>query len=117
MRKPLTQREIEIVMAVDRDTGVLDLRVYAQHPKKRAQVVGSATLRLQDLREVLSLMTEPLPLTSRAGTTGCRLRADRRRKVPPPMSPPACAGCGGRTAGRHTLLLSAVQPRRPCFSR
>ncbi len=36
MPKPMRQREIEIVMAVDRDTGVLDLRVYDHHPKKRS---------------------------------------------------------------------------------
>ena len=55
------QREIEIAMAVDRDTGVLDLRVYAHHPKTRkAQPVGTATLRMEDLREVLPMMTERL---------------------------------------------------------
>jgi hypothetical protein len=61
MPKPLRQREIEIVIAVDRDTGVLDLCVYAHHPKRsRAQQVGTATLRLQDLREVLPMLTEQL---------------------------------------------------------
>ena len=36
--------ETEIVMSVDRDAGVVDLRVFAtQH--KRAEVVGTATLR------------------------------------------------------------------------
>jgi hypothetical protein len=61
MPKPLTQREIEIVMSVDRDIGVLDLRVYAHHPKRRrAQQVGTATLRMEDLRELLPMMTEQL---------------------------------------------------------
>ncbi len=60
MSNRLPQRELEIVIAVDRDAGVLDLRVYAHHPKKRAQAVGTATLRMEDLREVLPMMTEQL---------------------------------------------------------
>jgi len=61
MPKPVRQRENEIVMAVDRAAGVLDLRVYAHHSKRhRAQQVGTATLRMEDLREVLPMMTEQL---------------------------------------------------------
>jgi hypothetical protein len=61
MPKPVTQHEIEIVTAVDREAGILDLRVYAHHSKRRpAQLVGTATLRMEDLREVLPLLTERL---------------------------------------------------------
>ena len=61
MPKPVTQHEIEIVMSVDRDAGVLDLRLYAHHPKRGPpQIVGTATLRMEDLREVLPMMTERL---------------------------------------------------------
>jgi hypothetical protein len=61
MPKSATEHEIEIVMAVDRDIGVLDLRVYAHHPKRRrAQQVGTATLRMEDLREVLPMLAERL---------------------------------------------------------
>src|SRR6202163_4215555 len=43
--------------SVDRDAGVLDLRVFAnQH--KRAEVVGTATLRMADVSEVVRLRSE-----------------------------------------------------------
>jgi hypothetical protein len=54
---PGTEREI--VMSVDRDAGVLDLRIFAtQH--KRAEVVGTATLRMADVSEVVRLLSERL---------------------------------------------------------
>ena len=54
MPKPVTQHEIEIAMTVDRSKRALDLRVYAHHPtRRRAHQVGTATLRMEDLREVL----------------------------------------------------------------
>jgi hypothetical protein len=63
MRKFLTKREIEIVMMVDRNTGVLNLRVFATHPKKRrAEIFGTATLRMEDLREVAAMLTERLQI-------------------------------------------------------
>ena len=46
MPKPLPQHESEIFMMVDRETGVLDLRVFATHRKSgRGQIVGTATLK------------------------------------------------------------------------
>jgi hypothetical protein len=46
-------------MSVDRDAGVLDLRIFAtQH--KRAEVVGTATLRMADVSEVVRLLSERL---------------------------------------------------------
>ena len=57
MPKPFPKTETEIVMSVDRDAGVLDLRVFApQH--KRAEVVGTATLRMADVSEVVRLLSE-----------------------------------------------------------
>ena len=54
---PGTEREI--IMSVDRDAGVLDLRIFAnQH--KRAEVVGTATLRMADVSEVVQLLSERL---------------------------------------------------------
>jgi hypothetical protein len=59
MPKPFPKTETEIVMSVDRDAGVLDLRIFAtQH--KRAEVVGTATLRMADVPEVVRLLTEGL---------------------------------------------------------
>ena len=44
MPKHSPKTETEMVISVDRDAGVVDLRVFAtQH--KRAEVVGTATLR------------------------------------------------------------------------
>jgi hypothetical protein len=59
MPKPFPKTETEIVMSVDRDAGVLDLRIFAtQH--KRAEVVGTATLRMADVSEVVRLLSERL---------------------------------------------------------
>jgi hypothetical protein len=61
MPKPLPDRKIEIVMSVDRTTGVLDLRVSASHPnKRRTEIVGTVNLRMEDLREVAPMLTERL---------------------------------------------------------
>jgi hypothetical protein len=61
MPTPMRQREVETVMRVDRDAGAIDLRVYAHHSKRRpAQLVGTATLRMEDLREVLPMLAERL---------------------------------------------------------
>ena len=59
MPKPFPKTETEIVMSVDRDASVLDLRVFAtQH--KSAEVVGIATLRMADVSEVVRLLSERL---------------------------------------------------------
>ena len=60
MPKPFPKTETEIVMSVDRDAGVLDLRVFATPMRRRTKQVGTATPRLEDLREVLPMMTERL---------------------------------------------------------
>jgi hypothetical protein len=76
---PGTEREI--IMSVDRDAGVLDLRVFAtQH--KRAEVVGTATLRMADVPEVVRLLTEGLrgeELLIEAETTAKKSRNERRQ--------------------------------------
>jgi hypothetical protein len=58
MPKPFPKTETEIVMSVDRDAGVLDLRVFAtQHKRQRS----SALQRLgSDVPEVVRLLTEGL---------------------------------------------------------
>src|ERR1700738_4524662 len=59
MPKDSPGTEREIIMSVDRDAGVLDLRIFAnQH--KRAEVVGTATLRMADVSEVVQLLRERL---------------------------------------------------------
>jgi hypothetical protein len=82
MPKPMRQREIEIVMAVDRDAGVLDLRVYAQHPKRRrAQQVGIATLRMEDLHKLLPMLTERLRFEDLLIEAEAAARKSKRRKA------------------------------------
>jgi hypothetical protein len=81
MHKRLPKREIEIVMSVDRNTGVLDLRVFATRPKRRAQIVGTATLRMQDLRDVVPLLTERLQIEDQLVKVESAARRSRKRKA------------------------------------
>jgi hypothetical protein len=61
MRKSRLQQQQQIVMAVDRDTGIVDLSVFAKPLQGgRTQTVGSATLRMADVPEVVRLLTERL---------------------------------------------------------
>jgi hypothetical protein len=60
MRKSRLQQR-QIVMAVDRDTGTIDLSVFALPSKgHRTKTVGTATLRMVDVPEVVRLLTERL---------------------------------------------------------
>ena len=60
MRKTTLQQR-QIVMAVDRNTGIPDLSVFAIPLKGgRTQTVGTATLTMADLPEVVRLLTERL---------------------------------------------------------
>jgi len=78
----MRQRETEIVMAVDRDTSVLDLRVYAHHPRgRRALQVGTATLRMQDLRQVLPMLTEQLRFDDQLVKAEVVARKSKKRKA------------------------------------
>jgi superfamily I DNA/RNA helicase len=78
MVKPSQQREI--AMTHDRDAGVLDLRVYAHGPnRRRPQMVGTATLRTEDLRQVVPMLTERLrfeDLLTETGTTAGESKKD-----------------------------------------
>ena len=61
MRKNRLQQRQQIVISVDRDTGTLDLSVFALPLKgNRTQTVGTATLRMADVPEVLRLLAERL---------------------------------------------------------
>jgi hypothetical protein len=69
-------------MTVDRDIGVLDLRVYAHHSKRRrAQQVGTATLRMKDLPEVLPMMTERLRFEDLCIEAETAARKSKKRKA------------------------------------
>ena len=60
MSKSKTQGKIQIITAVDRDAGILDVQVFGIHPNRRPLEVGNATLRMQDLPQVLPLLAERL---------------------------------------------------------
>jgi len=68
-------------MAVDRDTGILDLRVFATPKKRRAQPVGTATLRIEDLREVLPMLTEQLRFEDLLVKAKAAARKSTKRKA------------------------------------
>jgi hypothetical protein len=54
-------RQRQIVMAVDRDTGILDISVFAKPLQGgRTQTVGTAVLRMADVPEVVRLLTDRL---------------------------------------------------------
>jgi hypothetical protein len=49
------------VMAVDRDTGILDISIFAKPLQGgRTQTVGNAVLRIADVPEVVRLLTDRL---------------------------------------------------------
>ena len=82
MRKTRLQQQ-QIVMSVDRSTGIVDLSVFALPCKgHRTQTVGTATLRMADVPEVVRLLTEGLrgeELLIEAETTAKSRRNERRQ--------------------------------------
>ena len=83
MRKTRLQQQ-QIVMAVDRSTGIVDLSVFALPCKgHRTQTVGTATLRMADVPEVVRLLTEGLrgeELLIEAETTAKKLKKRKAAK-------------------------------------
>ena len=78
------QSEIEIVVATDRDRGILDLRVFATQSKSRLVEVGTATLRMQDLLEVVRLLAERLRMEDLLAEADPAARRSRRTKSAKP---------------------------------
>jgi hypothetical protein len=88
MRKTRLQQQQQIVMAVDRDTGIVDLSVFAKPLQGgRTQTVGTATLRMADVPEVVRLLTERLQFEDlllaeeSAARKSKKLKARRKRWV------------------------------------
>src|ERR1700738_3978357 len=78
----------QIVIAVDRSTGIVDLSVFALPCKgHRAQTVGTATLKMADVPEVVRLLTERLRFENlllaaeSAARKSKKLKARRKRWV------------------------------------
>jgi hypothetical protein len=87
MRKTLSKPETHIVMRVDRQAGVIDLRVFAANLRlEKTTIVGTANIRVQDLREVVSLLTQQLQfedlLARKHSTSSSRSKKMRRKTVP-----------------------------------
>jgi hypothetical protein len=79
MPKPLPEREREIVMSVDRTTGVIDLRVFdTQHKRARAEIVGTVTLSMEDLRDGVSMLTERLHIEGQLGKAASTARKSKK---------------------------------------
>ena len=71
-------------MRVDRNTGILDFRVFAPHRKsRRAQIVGTATLRMKDLREVVPMLSEQLQVEDQLVKAAAIARKQGRRQMNP----------------------------------
>ena len=80
MSKGRLQRQI--VIAVDRDSATIDLSVFALPLKgNRTQTVGTATLRMADVPEVLRLLTERLQFEELLIEAEANARKSKRRKA------------------------------------
>jgi hypothetical protein len=85
MRKTLSKPETHIVMRVGRQAGVINLRVFAANLRlEKTTIVGTANIRVQDLREVVSLLNQQLQfgdLLARQGRTSSRKSKKMKRKT------------------------------------
>jgi hypothetical protein len=90
MRKTLSKPETHIIMRVDHEAGVIDLRVFAANlTLQKTTIVGTANIRVQDLREVVSLLTQQLrfeDLLARQDRTSSRKSKKMKRKTVPRAS-------------------------------
>jgi hypothetical protein len=102
MPRTFSKKNTEIVMVTD-FTGVIDLRVFATHPKRRRpEIVGTASLRVQDLRDILPLLRERLLVEDYMRAA----EAARGGRRPSRMPGNRFLQDGSRTPGRH-------QPHQP----
>src|ERR1700680_3266860 len=85
MRKTLSKPETHIVMRFDREAGVINLRVFAANLRlQKTTIVGTANIRVQDLREVVSMLTQQLQfedLLARQDRTSLRKSKRMKRKT------------------------------------
>jgi hypothetical protein len=84
MRKTTLQQR-QIVRAVDRNTGIVDLSVFAKPLQGgRTQTVGTATLRMADVPEVVRLLTERLQIEDQLLAAESPARKSKRLKATKP---------------------------------
>jgi hypothetical protein len=85
MRKTRLQQQQQIVMAVDRSTGIVDLGVFAKPLQGgRTQTIGSATLRMADVPEVVRLLTERLRIEDQLLAAESAARKSKKPKARKP---------------------------------
>ena len=61
MRKNTSKLGTQIVLSADHDTGAIELRVFAAPNRNvEPEVVGTASVRMQDLRDVVAILSERL---------------------------------------------------------
>jgi hypothetical protein len=81
MRKNISKRQPAIVMAIDQDARLLDLRVFAaQNKHVEPEVVGNATLRLRDLREVVAFLSHEIQMRDWMDDAQAAARRTRKKK-------------------------------------
>jgi hypothetical protein len=84
MRKTTLQKQ-QTVLAVDRNTGIVDFSVFAKPLQGgRTQTVGSATLTMADLPEVIRLLTERLRFEDQLLAAESAARKSKRLKARKP---------------------------------
>ena len=84
VRKTTLQQQ-QIVLAVDRDTGTIDLSVFVIPSKGyRTQTVGTATLRMADVPEVIRLLNERLRFEDQLLAAESAARKSKRLKARKP---------------------------------
>ena len=92
MRKTASKPETHIVMRVDRETGTVDLRVFSANLRlQKTKTVGAATLRIRDLREIVSMLTQQLEFEDLLGKEKAVSRGSKKAKsktVRASMTPP-----------------------------
>jgi hypothetical protein len=81
MRKTTSKPEAQIVMVVDQNARLLDLRVFsAPNRNVEPEVVGTATLRLQDLRNVVAMLSKRLQFQDQLDAAQAAARSGRKKK-------------------------------------
>jgi hypothetical protein len=86
MRKTRLQQR-QIVMAVDQDTRIVDLSVFAKPLQGgRTHTVGTATLRMADVPEVVRLLSEQLRFEDQLLAAESPARKSKRLKARKPWA-------------------------------
>ena len=81
MPKNVSKLETQIVLSADHDTGALDLRVFAAPSRSvEPEVVGTAALRMQDLRDVVAILRDELRLQNHIDAAQRAAKRTRKKK-------------------------------------